>query len=205
MSYLLLGASRGLGFEFAQLLNSQELATKSYSRTINGMDFTKSERWVQYLEHFVTDNPQLLIYFAGGGPYGAFHQKEFKDHQWALRLNYEFPAYLLHSLLQHHKSFPQLRQVCFIGSAVAESKPDKYAASYSAGKHALKGLITSVQLENPPFDLRLFSPSYMDTAMLPPDAWPRQNPTAVKNPSEVAGELWAWLHQAQFANGQLVL
>lgn len=205
MSYLLLGASRGLGLQFQKILQQKQISSKSYSRTLNAVDFTKASMWDELLLQFQKDQPEVLIYFAGGGPYGAFQKKDFKDHQWAFRLNFEFPAFLLHSLLKQPQDFSNVRQVCFVGSSIAESQPDANAASYAAAKHALKGLVTTVQRESPRFDLRLFSPGYMDTSLLPADAWPRQKDGLVASAEAVAADLWAWLQEPQFANGQRVL
>ena len=82
-----------------------------------------------------------------------------------------------------------------MGSSVAEDKADPGAASYAAAKHALKGLLESVILEKPDLDVRLFSPGYMDTGMLPQNAWPRQQGLA-EDPDAVARRLWQWSNSA---------
>ncbi|MBK7960771.1 MAG: hypothetical protein IPK04_05925 [Bdellovibrionales bacterium] len=78
---------------------------------------------------------------------------------------------------------PHFKQGIFIGSQIAERNPDINAASYTAAKHALLGIISTLQKEalegkdtkkaSLAHDLRLFSPGYMNTSLLPPTAWPR--------------------------------
>ncbi|MES3039325.1 MAG: SDR family NAD(P)-dependent oxidoreductase, partial [Bdellovibrionota bacterium] len=85
-----------------------------------------------------------------------------------------------------------LKKFFVVGSAVAEQKADPGAAMYSASKHALCGLVHSIQKEEIPFDLRLFSPGYMDTGMLPPQAWPRKEPGLVKDAKVLAQKLIEW-------------
>jgi hypothetical protein len=66
----------------------------------------------------------------------------------------------------------------------------------------LKGLITSVQNENSTegLDLRLFSPGYMDTGLLPKNAWPRQGGQRIFSTDEVANQLLTWLENSSSAN-----
>ncbi|MEK6773398.1 MAG: SDR family oxidoreductase [Bdellovibrionota bacterium] len=194
---LLLGASRGLGLAVHSLLkkHSEGPELYSFSRKMGGMDFSKRELWEQHCENLWSNSPRRLIYFAGGGPYGTFDDFSWKDHGWALNVSFTFPAFLLHSALQAKKAAKKndssgefLQQLIFIGSAVAENKPDPKAAMYCAAKHALRGLVSTIQMEQPKLDLRLFSPGYMDTAMLPPQAWPRQKGLAQKV-DDVAADL----------------
>lgn len=205
----ILGASRGLGQALANLLQKEEVALFLSSRKIQTVeafqnsnheliqaDFTRPEQQDQLLHEIKAFNPHRLFYVAGGGPFGLYPAREWKDHLWAFQVNFLFPALLLHDLLSHLNEL-RLKQAVFIGSAIAESQPDPMAASYAAGKHALKGLIDSLKLENPGFDLRLFSPGYMDTQMLPANAWPRHQPDPekpVRQPEEIAKQLWQWSH-----------
>lgn len=224
--WFLLGASRGLGKAFYEQVIirypalKQVLVSRKVSQIFSSLqgaseapvridqDFTKVEKWDEYVlsyrsfidEHLRGHQPQIKIrffYFAGGGPYGAFADKQFKDHQWAMRLNFEYPAFLLHSLMTLQKSLNNPIQMNFIGSDIAESQPDPFASSYCAGKHALKGLISSILQESWPtkslIDLRLFSPGYMDTSMLPKQAWPRQVENLVADPHVVAKTLLDWI------------
>lgn len=179
---LLLGASSGLGKATFELLKDHALCPEllSFSRKNGGMDFSKKELWAQYVNEILNvQSPSRIIYFAAGGPYGDYKKFQWKDHEWSLNVSFSFPAFLLHSALQVD-DHSQLKQILFIGSAVAETKPDPKASMYCAAKHALKGLISSVQLEEPKIDVQLFSPGYMDTPMLPMNSWPRNAGLAQK-------------------------
>jgi len=153
-------------------------------------DYSKTEQVALLFEQLEKYNPQRIFYFAGGGPYGEYGKFEWKDHLWALQVSFLTPAMLVHWALIHYST--NTPQIIFIGSAVAEGKPDPFAASYSAAKHALVGLVSSVQIEYPAFDLRLFSPSYMNTDLLPANCGPRRNAVKLLNPEEVAKDFWNW-------------
>lgn len=198
---LILGAGRGLGAKLARIAAQENHPVFGYSRKENPLaglkaelanfdyktaDFTTTAGQAEVIAHVLQKDYARIFYTAGGGPHGRFETKQWKDHEWALELSFTFPAKLTHALLQAKRKTPLI----FVGSAVAESEPDPLAASYSAAKHALKGLILSVRAENPDWDLRLFSPGYMDTAMLPHGSAPRQH--GVYDPEQVAHELWNW-------------
>ncbi|MCK6598122.1 MAG: SDR family NAD(P)-dependent oxidoreductase [Bdellovibrionaceae bacterium] len=177
-NWSLLGASRGLGLEFSKLIPSLGKSIELFlaSRSINNFDFSKEDLYELYCEQIKMTNPHRIFYFAAGGTYGPYGRYEWKDHRWSMNVTFSFPAYLLNYFIKNHGS---LKQIIFVGSQIAESKPDPHAAMYCAGKHALKGLVSSVQLENIPFELLLFSPGYMDTQMLPKKAWPREKGLAI--------------------------
>lgn len=197
--WLIIGGSRGLGFEFfqqAQSIYPQNkfwiVSRKSPHSTSSFQHFpcdlsqpAETERMISF---FDDQKIHRLFYFAGGGPYGAFPDKQWKDHQWAWNVSFVSAARCLHAYLRK----PGLQQMIFIGSDIAGSKPDPGAASYAAAKHALRGLITSVQGENlkDAADVRLYSPGYMQTDLLPAHSKPRQQGLAL-NPSDVAKELLA--------------
>ncbi len=211
-TWVLLGASRGLGHCFLQKARAENIQIHNFSRRApldsegvqtHVADFSNSEEWEILARRIRELAPERIFYFAGGGPFGDFQNKNWKDHQWGWRVSFECPAFLLHSYL---RTPDDLRQFVVVGSSIAESNPDPRASSYSSAKHALKGLITSVQAEQKSvLDLRLFSPGYMDTAMLPANAWPRQQAGLVKSPAEVAEMLWAWIHNADDVNKHFVL
>lgn len=186
-NWSLLGASRGLGFEFSKLVPTldKEIALFLASRSINSFDFSKADLFEYYCEKIAETNPQRIFYFAAGGTYGPFQKYAWKDHLWTMNVDFNFPAFLLRYFLNRKQS---LKQMVFIGSEIAESRPDPNAAMYCAAKHALKGLVSSVQQENPPIEVILFSPGYMDTQLLPKHAWPREK-GLVANPSQIAKEL----------------
>lgn len=218
--WILLGASRGLGFEFAKktlamktcrdlVLISRKIENRDLISTTDTKiekvpaDFTNESDWESLVQKILNQNPDRIFYFAGGGPYGDYGSKAWKDHLWAYRLNFLFPAFLLQQALKQSG----LRQMTFVGSAIAEDKVDPGAGSYSAAKHALKGLVTTVQEENrlkkSQLDLRLFSPGYMDTSLLPPDAWPRQQVGKVLPVNTVSDRLWSWILDQNDANTHL--
>lgn len=195
---LFLGAGAGLGQAVMSQLN--EPCLNLSRRSEPAFDFAKEDGWPDLVAEIRRINPRRIWYFTGGGPYGNFQKKAWKDHQWAMRVTFLCPAFLLHSLLGGAAS-----QIIFVGSSVAEGRPDPHAASYCASKHALKGLIETVQEEIRQLslkqDVRLFSPGYMETAMLPPGALPRQDGRA-KDPNVVAKEFltWALRHDSMLCN-----
>ena len=205
-TWIFLGASRGFGRSFLEkaIFSSQPPQIFLFSRKASHVpfeirkfdsDFSRDDQWNGIVQTLKDLNPTRIFYFAGGGPYGKFQDKNWKDHRWALKVSFEFPAFLLHHMLATPGN---LKQMTFVGSSVAETNPDPLASSYCAAKQALKG-------QNAPFDLRLFSPGYMDTELLPRNAWPRQQAGLVKSPEEVAGMLWASIHNADDANEHFVL
>lgn len=196
----IIGASRGLGLCLAQVANNSNQELVLFSRNIGkskakelsvkncSIDFAKMENLATVKEILTVNEVQRIFYVAGGGPYGGFAEKKWEDHQWALNLNFLFPAQLLHWAMKR-----ELSQFVMVGSSIAEDKADPLASSYAASKHAMCGLITSIQAEEPSkFDVRLFSPGYMDTSMLPPNSEPRKNSSKILKPLEVAQKLWDW-------------
>jgi short-subunit dehydrogenase len=197
----ILGASRGLGKSFTLKACQRASELLLVSRKENLLsdlkkrlpvpaeifvgDFSQRDQQKNVVNALQKFSPQILFYCAGGGPHGNFESKEMKDHHWAMEVNFLFPTELLHAALKDQ--FPQLEQIIFIGSDVADHSPDPQAASYAAAKHALRGLITSVQKEerSSSIKIHLFSPGYMDTDMLPKDAWPRKQ-GVVENPETIA-------------------
>ncbi|OFZ11633.1 MAG: hypothetical protein A2Z20_02345 [Bdellovibrionales bacterium RBG_16_40_8] len=206
MKIAILGASRGLGAELVAYIHkeSPESVLLMISRReeklkelasmldwVRRADFSQrggQEDALYILREFL---PEQVFYVAGGGPYGKYEDKEWKDHAWALEVNLLFPARLIHTLLREEIFRTELRKVMVVGSAIAGHKPDPNASSYAAGKQGLRGLITSLQAEKPWLDVRLFEPGYMDTGLLPANAWPRQQ-GLVTNPKEEARKLWRW-------------
>ncbi len=199
----ILGASRGLGAALVQhvctlspspgLFLSSRKITWEESNTpvhVHPADFTKAADQEHLLAALREFAPHRIFYVAGGGPFGPFQDKSWPSHQWALELNLLFPAKLLHFALGPARWSP-LRQIAFVGSEIAGEKPDPMSASYAAGKHGLKGLVTSVAQENPDLDVRVFNAGYMNTDLLPANAWPRQQGLA-EDPAVVARRLWQW-------------
>ncbi|MEQ1876283.1 MAG: SDR family oxidoreductase [Bdellovibrionia bacterium] len=205
-SIAVLGASRGLGAAFVKaasreisdskwlLASRKENRLKEVAGTLADRahifpcDFAAPESRGRLLDEMKTFAPTRVFYFAAGGPYGPFHKSALKDHRWAWEVSFGFAAEVLHWSLNSGS----VRQAVFIGSAVAEDQADPGAASYSAAKHALRGLIRSVRAEKPALDLRLYSPVYMDTELLPAHAWPRQQGLAMDT-SRIAQDLLSWI------------
>lgn len=161
------------------------------SRELRGevapIDFAKPiHELVATLENFT---PTHIYYFAGGGPFGKYHKKDFKDHEWAFDVNFKTPSWLIHWSLRRGG----VRQFVVVGSAIAESSGEANGGSYAASKQALLGLCQSIWLESENFDLRLFSPGYMDTDLLPPGSTPRKQGWELKKPEEMARLFWNWV------------
>lgn len=202
MSVLILGGSKGLGLALKQQYESRGIEVRAISRTTQPrVDFSKMSAASDAIQTLRNFHPSKIVYCAGGGPHGEFGSKKFKDHEWAFAVGFLFPAFLLHDICANRKEWGDLKQVCMIGSAIAGAKPDPLAASYSAAKHALVGLVESVQNEpHGDLDIRLFSPGYMDTSLLPKNAWPRQVGARVLSPEKVAEFLASWLENPDPAN-----
>lgn len=198
---LIFGASRGLGRALALHAARNGSPVVGFSRKENLLkamaeeeplfryhvaDFAKSEDQDRILEHLRAHRYDKIFLVAGGGPYGLYHERALRDHLWALETSFLFPAKVLHLLATLRRG----EQTIVVGSSVAESAPDPKAASYCAAKHALKGLTLSLRAENPDWDLRLFSPGYMDTDLLPRNAAVRNG--GIHNALRVAEDLWRW-------------
>lgn len=201
----LFGIGSGLGEQLARelLAKGTQLAAWSRSNSIGeGVQFHQSDfsarvQWDRIAGEVLKFQPQRVIYVAGGGPYGLFHQKAWGSHEWALNVNFLFPAFLTHALLQR----PGIRQMLFVGSAIAESKPDSKAVSYSASKHGLKGLVLNLASEYKDIDVRLFSPGYMKTKMLPENSEAVQKGMA-QEPRQVAIEIINWMQENSEASAK---
>lgn len=197
----ILGASRGLGLALSLklateghelFLSSRKIMDHALAKDhqVKAADFTNEAVHQELLVSIKNFNPHRVFYIAGGGPYGSFASKQWKDHIWAYNLNLIFPAKLTHFLLETQSTIC-LKQIVLVGSAIAEDSADPMAASYSSAKHGLKGLVKTLSKEQD-FDLRLFSPGYIDTDMLPPNALPRQSGKAIAKKEDVAKTLWQW-------------
>lgn len=201
---LVLGGSRGLGLQIFQRLKNFEIPVQAMSRkSTPAVDFSKEVQWENILEKISIEKPTRIFYCAGGGPHGKYSEKAWKDHLWSYRVNFLFPSFLI----SYSSQIQNLKQLIFVGSAVAETHPDPLAASYAAGKSGLRNLILSILAEGglPSLDLRLFSPGYMDTELLPPNAWPRRQEGLVKDPAFVAKELIDWVQSTDDTKRHLVL
>ena len=192
----ILGGSRGLGAALVKNLKNRGheifmVSRKNSSEDINNWlssDFSQKTQWPQLIQKLDEFQPEILIYCAGGGPYGIFGNKSWRDQEWSLAVTFECPAFLVWEWCRA-QTLKSVQKLIVIGSSVAESQPDPQAAMYCAAKHALKGLIESLKIEYPQKEIHLFSAPYMDTDLLPPGAWPRQKPGLVHSPDVVAQDL----------------
>ncbi len=198
---VILGASRGLGWATYQQLNtnlenefllvSRKIQNNKVTKNTKKIteDFSKNSIDVDFLKQIIEFNPTEIIYCAGGGPYGVFENKKWSDHEWALSVNFLYPAQFIHRILNVRSEFKNLKSITCVGSDIAENKPDVNAASYAAAKHALRGLIMTLQIENTSnIQIKLFSPGYMQTDLLPANSRPRIESKAA-DPVHVAEKL----------------
>lgn len=193
---LILGGGRGLGGAFLKVWQQErphdEVVVTS-RKPVPGFksrlcDFSKVSD-VESLIDFMGDwQPHRVFCFPGGGPYGKFHEKSWKDHDWALKVTLLSPMQIIHSFL----TLPGTQQMVVVGSAIAETQADAFAASYSSGKHGLLGLLRSLHAEGLSKDLRLFSPGYMATDMLPNKAALRAE-LKPKSADDVARRMYDWV------------
>lgn len=204
-----IGCSRGLGHAVCMEWSRRELGDQSLlvSRNIGlletlskqlhhpsellSLDFAKDSAVDELIPVLKELKPSRLFYFAGGGPFGLFPDKEWKDHQWALNVTLLSPMKLIHRLLRDDE-LRFLKQVICVGSLIADQKPDPMAASYATAKHGLYGLLSTLVAEESPLDVRLFRPGYMDTDLLPPNAKPRRHSQPVASPETVAESFVGW-------------
>ena len=112
---------------------------------------------------------------------------------WSLKVTFLFPAEFIlkmgQSFKQNPLKWPGLQSITVIGSSIAENAADPKAASYCAAKHALKGLISTIQQEkSTQIEIKSFSPGYMATDLLPRNSAPRENGQAL-SAEVVANEL----------------
>ncbi len=192
---LALGASRGLGESVVrQLNNSGNFEVISVSRKADKfkLDFSKLDEQKKVFELIKEVQPTRIFYFAGGGPFGKFADKEWKDHQWSLEVNFLFQARLLSHVMKNSLG---LKQIVFVGSLIAENRAHPMGASYGAGKSAMRSLLESIVAEGKSsIDIRLFSPGYMDTEMLPKNAYPRREGVKLLSPNFVAEKFCEWVN-----------
>lgn len=200
MRIAILGASRGLGQALTQayaeakgvevLAISRRTGQESPSIQWVRADFAKEDGQASTLQALSDFRPQKIIYCAGGGPYGPYANRNWPDHAWSYTVTLLFPARLCHwAYTQEEPSRPS--QICLIGSSVAEVQADPNAASYASSKHGLLGLWRTLKEESKAIDLRLYSPGYMDTDLIPKGASVRQLP--LWDPVQVALDLRSWL------------
>lgn len=201
---MILGASRGLGAALVRHAGLANARATGWARKADRMkrlsamvpnfgfrvgDLAREADQASAIADAVSAGYDRIFVVLGGGPWGPYHAHEFRSHAWAFEVNFLFPAKLLHALARAGR-FPP---VVLTGSAVAEAAADPFAASYGAAKHALRGLYLNLRAEYPNWDVRLFSPGYLDTELLPAKAPPRLK--GVYDVQTIAAELWTWAHR----------
>jgi short-subunit dehydrogenase len=186
---LVLGGSRGLGRSIVNLLGSKSYSvSRSQSPSV---DFSKPES-IEKLKKIIDKNSDLetIFYCAGGGPHGDFFSKPVHSHKWAFEVNFLRPIELVYYLIEKEYKGTFI----YIGSCIAERSDSLNSLSYASSKKlALKSLLS---IKDSSLKIRVFSPPYMDTQLLPAKSWPRQeNPELVLDPDKVAKTLLEWLPQ----------
>lgn len=180
---LVLGASSGLGACLLDLLPENSLAASRNNNKGSKLDLSTPESYEEVSRLVKKENVSRLVYVAGGGPHGEFFSKPWHSHEWAFNLNAFTPIKIIENL-------PDTVDFVYIGSAIAERSDSSSSLSYSWSKKLVKEVILKSKKKN----LLLFSPPYMDTRMLPKNAWPRlECPELVLSPDLVAKELLNWL------------
>jgi short-subunit dehydrogenase len=204
---VIFGASRGLGAELAKYICGEGCPVVGWGRKRERLaalhdeqplfdyrlaDFSSAAGQDEAIQYLLEEEFSKVIFVAGGGPYGPFEKRPWSSHEWAWQVSFLFPARALHAMMAAGRR----EQAILVGSSIAEAAADPQAASYCAAKHALRGLFDSLRLECPDWDLRLFSPGYMDTDLLPANAAVRQR--GVESAARLASELWQWSLSADY-------
>jgi short-subunit dehydrogenase len=157
-------------------------------------DFSKLDDTENVIK-LIDNKYDLVVYCAGGGPHGAFENKQWRDHRWSLDVNLISPMTLAHAWLRQRPKASGPGRFVIVGSRIAEQNPDPHAASYAAGKHGLYGFVSSLQseLEEGPNKVWLFSPGYIDTALLPTTAKVRHDGSKLMSAETAAQGMLRWL------------
>ncbi len=203
-----LGCSKGLGRavvqEYSKVSQSPFLLISRTEKLLTALkdeittptepfvfDLSRTENLEPLIDKLHENQVTRIFYFAGGGPFGLFAEKQWKDHQWGLNVTFLSPAKLIHSCL-NQGTLNHVKQFICIGSQLADSQADPFSASYASAKHGLRGLISTLAVEQTALDLRLFRPGYMDTIMLPKNAKPRIEGDTLVQPEQAAEVFKIW-------------
>jgi len=184
---LILGGSKGLGKSIKELIGEKNVLSVSRSDEVS-LDFSKKES-SQKIERIINENSfDKIVYSAGGGPHGNYFDKKPDSHRWAYEVNFLRPIEVAYFL----KGINYQGVFVYIGSAIAERSNSSMSLSYSLSKKsALKTLLAITEKE---LKVRVFSPPYMNTGLLPKNSWPRiETPQLVLEPHDVAKVLIDWL------------
>lgn len=190
---LILGGSRGLGKSVAKHFEDATIVSRKSEHSI---DFSKAESVEKIMKLVVEEKPEVIIYNAGGGPHGDFFSKSMQSHMWAYQVNHFTPIALSYELRK--KEYKGL--FVYVGSAIAERSESDQSLSYSQSKKM--SLKTLLAVPGKTLKIRVFSPPYMNTGLLPPHSWPRlEAPELVLEPELVAEKLIDWLESESVAEG----
>jgi len=183
---LILGGSKGLGCSISGCLpNSKSL---SRSSSVESVDLSQPASIALVEKHLLSFGPDLVFYVAGGGVYGEYFSKPMHSHRWTFEVNFFRPTQIADLL----KKSGFKGKFIYIGSAIAERSESLKCISYSYSKKLAVKTLLSLSEED--LKVRVFSPPYMDTDLLPKNSWPRlESPQLVLNTQVVAAELLKWL------------
>ena len=186
VKFLVLGGSKGLGQAIANQLGEGGIVV-SRSKGVE-IDLSESKSFSRVKSLITNNSFETIIYCAGGGPHGEFFSKPLHAHKWAFEVNFLRPIEIAYYL----KSINYKGLFIYIGSAIAERSSSLKSLSYSNSKKmALKVLLS---LKEEELRVRVFSPPYMNTDLLPLKSWPRLEASElVLEPKQVAQTLLNWM------------
>jgi len=187
---LILGGSKGLGLAIKNELGDIALSI-SRSDEIK-VDLSKPDS-LGIVKEVIQSKPfDTIIYCAGGGPHGDYFSKSIQSHYWAYQVNFFRPI----EIADYLKSISFKGLFVYVGSAIAERSNSKKSLSYSISKKS--SLLALLSMPEESLKVRVFSPPYMNTGLLPKHSWPRvEAPELVLETKEVAQALLSWLGSSQ--------
>src|SRR5437868_2530619 len=109
---VILGASRGLGASLAEYAIRQGYPVLGWSRKEEPLrqirsrfplfeyriaDFSKPHGQDEAIRYLLTENYSKVFCVAGGGPFGAFHERPWDSHEWAWQVSFIFAARIIHA------------------------------------------------------------------------------------------------------------
>lgn len=182
---LILGGSKGLGKSIAKFFKFPIRVSRQSDLSI---DFSTTDAVSKIMRLVEVEKPKVIFYSAGGGPHGDFFSKNMESHMWAYHVNHFTPIALAYELIKIKYDGVFL----YVGSAIAERSNSEQSLSYAFSKKM--SVKTLLSIPEKTLKIRVFSPPYMNTGLLPPKAWPRvETPKLVVEPDLVAKKMMSWL------------